>query len=256
MTTSKTTRGLALLLLAGATGTAVAQPGAPLPPPTDPLADQAAPPADPLAPSEPPPPPSPPSPPVAPAPPPPPPPAAEPASTGRPEGLSFGIGVGYTMPADLQNLNTASVRIRLEPGLTFEPIVTLARTTLSTDDVVDTDDSVTELTLGTMVRQPVIRHGKVELEVLGFGQLSRVNTDPEGPDNAVTQTALGVGWGLAVSYWLTRHWDVTLSGTNGLLSWRKQSQSQPAPGSDVSISETRIAVEFDPTVFAMIHLYN
>src|SRR5687767_191631 len=146
------TWALALISIAATGSVAVAQddPGA-LPP--DPV----------TAPPEPPPPPPPPDPQPQRAPEP------MPASpTGRPEGLAIGIGLGYVLPTSLETPNSTSVRVRFSSGLTLEPQVTLGNSSVKREAAgTDEKDSSTELTIGTAMRLPLVRHGKVELELLG-----------------------------------------------------------------------------------------
>lgn len=240
----KSSTTLALLVLTGAAGLAHAQPGEPTP-------DDAA--AMPIPVDEPP------AEPPAPAPPPPPAEvvATEPAPAGdRPEGLAFGIGLGYQLPTSLETPNITSVRLRLASGLTFEPFVTLANQSQTTDTGLgESTTSRSDLGAGTLVRLPMIRHGKIELELLGSAGVRLTKVNPEGNDNNTSSTSFGVGWGIACSYWLTQHWNFTLSATNPLISLSSTSEEQPA-GMDIDSSSRTIGLTFDPVVSAMIHLYN
>jgi hypothetical protein len=196
---------------------------------------------------------------------PPPPPASEPiasphkeepqADTGRPTGLAFGIGLGYVFPTSLQTPNTTSVRLRLPTGLTFEPQLVFATT--STD--VDTGTSVTnkqnEVTLGTLVRYPLKVHNKVDLEVVGSVALSNRVTDPNGDNNTQTVTTFALGYGVAMAYWLSPHWNLSLTASNPLFSYTRTRQEMAVDLVTVNKSTT-IGLVFDPQVALMIHLYN
>ncbi len=237
------TKSLSLVLLALAAGTAAAQPPAPEPVGGMP-ADTQPPPVT--------------TPPVEPPRPPLPEqnaarPAAEAPTTGRPEGIAFGIGVGYTLPTMGNMPNTTSVRMRLRSGLTFEPIVVLGNETQKQDPP-NSKDSTTQLSIAALARIPVVRHGKVELEILAGAGFGTTKNNPDGADNDTTTSNLGFSWGLAVSYWINRHWNLTFSARNNLLSIVKTTREMAA--GDVETSTTTFEAEFAPVVSAMIHLYN
>jgi len=209
-----------------------------------------------------PPPPMDPVPPQPPRPPDPPPQSADPAApaaatTGRPEGTSIGIGLGYVLPTSVQTPNTTSVRLRLASGLTFEPQVTLGNTREKRETGgTDEKDSSTELTLSTAVRLPIVRHGKVELEILGSVGLTTQTDNPDGADNTTKTTAIGLGWGIGITYWYSRHWCLSFSAGNPLMTFTQTAREQPAPLEEVKTSTTAIGAIFDPTVAVMIHLFN
>lgn len=177
------------------------------------------------------------------------------ADTGRPAGLAFGIGLGYVFPTSLQTPNTTSVRLRLATGLTFEPQLVFATT--STD--VDTGTSVTnkqnEITLGSLVRYPLKVHNKVDLEVVGSVALSNRVIDPDGDNNNQTVTAVTLGYGVAIAYWLSPHWNLSLTASNPLFSYTRTRQEMAVDLTTVNKSTT-IGLVFDPRVALMIHLYN
>ena len=176
-------------------------------------------------------------------------------STGRPEGIAFGIGFGYSLPTSIQTPNTTSVRMRLASGLTLEPIIILGnQSTKNSTAGVSSKDSTSELTLGVLGRLPMVRHGKIELEVLAGVGFGMVKDNPDGDDNNTTTSTVGLNWGLAVSYWVTRHWNVTFSARNPLISYSKKSQEMAA--GTVDTTTTTFAVEFAPIVSVMLHLYN
>jgi hypothetical protein len=179
------------------------------------------------------------------------------ATTGRPEGWAIGIGLGYLLPTSLETPNTTSVRLRLASGLTFEPQLTIANTTAKTDNGATTNkDKRTELSVSTVVRLPVIRHNKVELEALGSAGIGTAVDNPNGSSNNTTTTTFAIGWGLAVNYWHNRHLSLSLSAGNPLISVAKTTREQPAPLMETSTSTTSIGLIFDPTVAIMIHLFN
>lgn len=218
------------------------------------------------APLGPPPAPPPPAPAVEPAPVPPPPApitihAAEPTDSGRPTELAFGIGVGYTFPTSLQTPNTTSVRIRLASGLTFEPQLVLATSSNDADPGnggMTTTNKQSELTLGSLVRYPLRMHRKVDLEAIGSAAISSQTTDPDGDNNNRTITTLNVGYGVGLAYWISRHWNLSLTATNPLITYTRTRQETNvlATPSHTTNKTTTIGLVFDPTVALMIHLYD
>jgi hypothetical protein len=234
----------ALIWIAATGGLATAQPDPlPEPPPTDPVG----PPPEPL----------PPEPPQPPQPPPPVPDTTTAPTTGRPEGLAIGIGLGYVLPTSVETPNTTSVRVRFGGGLTLEPQITLGNTRVTRDaGPTDEKDTSTEFTLASAVRLPLVRHGKVELELLANVGLTTTTDNPDGADNSTKSTAIALGWGVGITYWYSRHWCLSFSAGNPLVSFTKTSREQPAPLPETSTTTTAIGAIFDPTVAIMIHLFN
>lgn len=235
-----------LLLVVGSTGVAFAQPAPDQPPPPQP----------------------------APAPPPPeatqPPPTTVPVmpdngpmmhhdddNDHRPSELAFGIGFGYVFPTSLETPNITSVRIRLPTGLTIEPRLILGTSSTNQDNgTVDVTSRSTEFGIGAIARFPLIKRGRADFELLGAIDLDTLKQDPDtdNDDDATTTTTVSLSWGVAVNYWISHHWSFSLSATNPLVSYTKQSVQTPAATNDTS--NTSFALEFNPTVFAMVHLYN
>lgn len=213
---------------------------------------------------------------VQPAPPPPPPVVVQPqpvvveppppvrhhedADDHRPNELAFAIGIGYTRPPgggiDLQTPNIASARLRLVSGITFEPTVVIGNTSVSTSNgTTDMNEAITQLNLGTLVRFPVIRHGRVDFEVLGSIGVNVIKDDPDGDYNTRTTTTFDLGWGIGIGYWFGPHWQLSVSATNPVFTYSQQKRDT---GLDMSTkdSTSTVAVQFNPTTMVMIHLYN
>jgi hypothetical protein len=236
------TWGIALsLTMAGA---AAAQPGPPQPPPTGPV-----------------------GPPLAPVPEPTPPPAPVPISvpatipeqphveTGRPAGLAIGIGIGYVFPTSLQTPNTTSVRLRLASGLTFEPQLVFAASSTDVDTGTTMTTKQNEVTLGSLVRYPLKVQHKIDLELIGSAAISNRVVNPEGDSNNRTTTSLGVGYGVALAYWLSPHWNLSFTASNPLVSYTRTRQETAADVVTVNKSTT-VGLVFEPQVALMMHLYN
>jgi hypothetical protein len=239
------TWGLALSL--AMTGVATAQPAPPQPQPP-PVASPRDPTGPPLVVG----PETPPAPEAAPVPPPV---HQEPANTGRPSELAFGIGIGYSLPTSLQTPNTTSVRLRLPTGLTFEPQLVFATTSTDIDTGTTRTNKQNEVTLGSLVRYPLLVHTKVDFELVGSASISHTTNDPDGDSNTTTITTVAVGYGVALAYWFTPHWNLSLTASNPLVSYSRTRTEMT--GDTVMVNKTTtIGVVFDPQVALMIHLYN
>ena len=97
--------------------------------------------------------------------------------------------------------------------------------------------------------------GKVDLEVLGTAGFSTVKVNPDGDYNSVTTNQFAIGWGVGIGYWLSRHWQFSMSVTNPIVSY-DQSKRQIGPNMTSKSSDTTLGLIFTPAVFMMIHLYN
>lgn len=179
----------------------------------------------------------------------------EPADTGRPAELAFGIGIGYVFPTSLETPNTTSVRLRLPSGLTFEPQVVFSTSSTDTDTGTSTTSKQNEVTVGSLARYPFLVHNKVDFELLGSAAISHLTNDPDGADNTQTTTTVAIGYGIGLAYWLTSHWNFSLTAANPLISYSRTHQEMAA-GLATTNKTTTVGVVFDPTVTLMIHLYN
>ncbi|HEY5926978.1 MAG TPA: outer membrane beta-barrel protein [Kofleriaceae bacterium] len=241
-----------LVLVAGLGSVAAAQPGPP-PAPPPPPADTTTTTTDPAPPD--------PTPPPQPQPDPRPMPVVteEPVQNDRPDGFAIGLGLGYGLPTSLETPNRTSARVRLGSGLTFEPLLSIANTTETNDPadptLMETEDKLTEFGLAVLVRLPVITHGHVDLEVLASAGFDNSKDNPDGDYNTVTTNTFGIGWGLGIGYWFSRHWQLSMSVTNPLVQYQ-QLKRQAGPSMYNTDSATTLGVIFVPQVTAMIHLYN
>src|ERR1043166_9092869 len=179
---------------------------------------------------------------------------AEEADTGRPTDLSIAIGVGYAFPTSLQTPNITSVRLRLPSGLTLEPQLVLATTSNDVDTGATITNKQSEITLGSLVRLPVRVHRKVDLELLGRAAISSSTVDPNGDDNNRTITTVTLGYGVGLAYWISRHWNLSLTASNPLISYVRTRKEQGAAATTVD-KTTTIGLVFEPTVALMVHLY-
>jgi Outer membrane protein beta-barrel domain len=183
-------------------------------------------------------------------------PIVPPPDRERPTALAFAIGVGYLFPDSLETPNTVSVRLRLPSGLTFEPMVVASDESDNMNVAgMSTTDTTSTFSIGTLVRYPVIRHGRVDFEVLGSVGLSTVKHDPSGDYNTTTTNDIELGWGVGIGYWISHHWQVSFSATNPFIDYTS-TNTQTGATTNMTMSTTKIGLEFDPVVLVMIHLYN
>lgn len=181
--------------------------------------------------------------------------SSEPA-TVRPDGMSFGLGLGYQLPTSLETPNITSMRLRLATGLTIEPAFAIANTSTSTDNgTTETTEKETVFSIFALLRLPLISRGKADFEGLARVGFTNDKQNPEGDFNTTTTNRFGVGWGFAVSYWFTQHWQLSFNVTNDLLDYSSRKQ-QMAADMTTKTSTTEIGLIFSPSVFAMLHLYN
>ena len=176
----------------------------------------------------------------------------------RPTGTSIGLGLGYSLPTSLETPNRTSARLRLASGLTFEPALTIANSRVSMETAnpplppTDTTDKITEVGAALLLRIPFFSRGRVDLEGLGTAGFTTIKNNPEGSNNTINTTTFSVGWGVGIGYWLSQHWQLSMSVTNPLVQYARRSVEV----SDTTDSETTIGAIFVPQVTAMIHLYN
>ncbi len=174
----------------------------------------------------------------------------------RPTELAIGIGIGYVFPTSLEAPNITSVRFRLASGLTFEPRAVFRRVTDTVDTGTAMDATTTTIGIGTVLRYPLVKHGRVDFEFLGAFDLQNVKQDPsDQEDDQTSTTSTALGYGLGIGVWLNPHVQISGSAVNNLLVFEKQRQEM-GPMNVLVTSRTTIALEFDPTVFFMVHLYH
>ena len=175
-------------------------------------------------------------------------------SPNRPEGMSMGIGVGYSIPAQLLEPNLASVRFRFPSGLTVEPTLVLS-TTRSTVEVgpAETETESGEATFAANLRFPLAGRGKIDLVLIGGAGLTYNKQSPDGPDNDTTSATFALSWGLGLDYWPKQSWCLSASATNPLFAFTRTRQEM-APQDQKTTTLTFGAI-FDPGVFVTLHMF-
>ena len=180
----------------------------------------------------------------------------------RPSGVSIGLGIGYALPTSLETPNRTSARLRLASGLTLEPLLSIANTRASVEQTapppmptMDSTDKLTEFGVALLIRLPFVSRGKVDLEGLGTAGVTFAKDNPDGDYNTVNTTTLSLGWGVGVGYWLSPHWQLSMSVTNPLIQYEREKRQTSLDVTTTS-SDTTLGLIFVPQVTAMIHLYN
>jgi outer membrane biosynthesis protein TonB len=183
----------------------------------------------------------------------------EPAEdTNRPEGFSVALGVGYGLPTSLEMPNVTSARLRLASGLTLEPRLQFSNESAKTTPpppADSTSDKETVFRIDVLGRIPVITHNKVDLEVLAGAGFLTDKLNPDGDFNTKTTTTFGIAWGLGIGYWISRHWQFSMSVVNPLIEY-SIAKTQVGPDMSNKTTDTAVGLIFEPDVVMMIHLYN
>ncbi len=166
--------------------------------------------------------------------------------------MSIGFGLGWALgAADLQAPDSASVRFRLDSGLTLEPIVRLATHGQSTADG-DFKDAQNEVLLGSNVRIPLKSRGKVDLVGQIGGAFGVFISDPDGDNNNQTTTTFVVDYGLGVDYWFNQNWCLSFTARNPFFSLERISQEA---SSDLTATNTDVGLIWNPGIDAALHLF-
>lgn len=181
----------------------------------------------------------------------------------RPQVRSIGIGFGFDVPGDLTEPDILSVRFRLSPTWTVEPVAGLAIGSVS--QKFDTGGSTTEnavgstsVAAGVTARKHVGARGKIDFQLLGSALLGYGSSEdnPAGSDNnVVTSTlALTAGWGFGLECFFKPQWSVSFDAMNPAVVFNSVTTNPPGDGEGV---ETTLLVGaiFDPTVRVMTHVY-
>lgn len=172
----------------------------------------------------------------------------------RPTGMSIAIGLGFILPTVLDTPNVTTVRLRLPTGLTFEPQLIFQKTEHSVDTGAAVTDDLNEVGIGALVRFPLAMRGRVDVELVGSFNIDQLSIKPNTPDTDDTKTRAEVDYGFAVTSWINRHWQISLTALNPILVINKDKQEMGV-GTVTVTTDTTYGLVFDPTVLLMIHLY-
>ena len=181
-------------------------------------------------------------------------PMAAPIDDNRPEGFSVGIGFGYVLPNSLETPNVTSARFRLASGLTFEPVLRFQQSSREVDIGMSAEDKETAIELGALVRYPLKRRARVDFVLLGGAFIENVSTKPEVDNMDTATTIFEARYGMAVEFWVSQHWQVSMSALNTIFRTQRISEEMGASTETVTTTTTFGAI-YDPVISAMVHLY-
>lgn len=184
-------------------------------------------------------------------------------ATARPQGLTFGLGLGYYLngsafengngqaPVNLKSPTGASVQVRLASGLTLAPFFRLATHGQSSQGG-DAKNAQNEFIVGSEVRYPLKSRGKVDLVAVGNASLGVLGNDPDMDDNNSTLTGFSVGYGLSVEYWYNSNWRLSFTATNPLFALSSLSQEV---SDDLTATDIDVGLIWDPDTNLALHLF-
>jgi hypothetical protein len=182
------------------------------------------------------------------------PPLAAPIDDYRPEGFSVGIGFGYLLPNSLETPNVTSARFRFASGLTVEPVIRFQQASVEVDVGSSTKNKETTVEVGSLVRYPLRARNRVDLVLLGGLFVENVSTVPDADDMDTTVTRFEARYGLAVEFWISSHWHISMNALNTIFTVEKTSEEM-GPGSETVTTRTTFGAIYDPAISAMLHLY-
>ncbi|HET9483866.1 MAG TPA: hypothetical protein VFO79_07905 [Xanthomonadales bacterium] len=183
-----------------------------------------------------------------------PPPMAEPLDDRRPNGFSVGIGFGYELPDSMETPNTTSARIRLASGLTLEPVLRFQQESSKEDTGMTLEDKKTTIEAGALLRYPFKSRGRVDLVLLGGAFIENISEVPEEDDRNRSTTNFRADYGLAVEFWISQHWQISMSALNTVFRMQRVAQEM-GPGTETVNTDTLFGAIYEPVITAMIHLY-
>ena len=183
-----------------------------------------------------------------------PPPLAEPIDDRRPSGFSVGIGFGYELPDSMETPNTTSARIRLASGLTFEPVVRFQQESAKEDTGTTLEDKKTTIEAGALLRYPFKSRGRVDLVLLGGAFIESISEVPDEDDRDRATTNFRADYGLAVEFWISQHWQISMSALNTVFRMQRVAQEM-GPGTETVTTNTLFGAIYEPVITAMNHLY-
>jgi hypothetical protein len=172
----------------------------------------------------------------------------------RPEGFSVGIGFGYALPNSLETPNVTSARFRLASGLTFEPVVRLQQSSVEVDVGQASKNKETTVEVGALARFPLKSRRRVDFVLLGGAFVQNVSTKPDAMNMDKSTTTFDLRYGMAVEFWVSQHWQVSMNALNSIFNLRKVSEQMGTGTETVTTTQTLGAI-YDPVISAMVHLY-
>lgn len=185
----------------------------------------------------------------------------------RAKNNTYGLGVGFTLPADSFQLNTMSIRYRVNKKITFEPMIGYSSGTSSSTTTIETvtndeegnpvtesseittDTDNTLLEAGLNLRYRIAVRDTVDAyALLGFSYGDYRSESTTGDVDVIeSANAMGVFYGVGLEGWLSENWsssiDVFSTGYSVITTENANSESTTKVNS------------FDPNFRIQLHLY-
>ena len=102
----------------------------------------------------------------------------------------------------------------------------------------------------------MIKHRRVDFDIIGSAGINSAKDDPMGDNNNTTTTRLSLGWGLGIDYWVTHHWQLSMTASNPFVDSTRVEMETGATTPNTAHTITTLGLVFNPTIALMIHLYN
>jgi hypothetical protein len=120
--------------------------------------------------------------------------------------------------------------------------------------------STTEFGATLLLRFPLRASARTDLDLIGGAGFATTTFNPDGADNDTSATAFTVSYGLGVGFWVSPHWQISMSALNPVFVYTKTKVENPGapptiPPTETETSSNTLAVIFDPTILAMVHLH-
>ena len=185
----------------------------------------------------------------------------------RAKNNTYGLGVGFTLPADSFQLNTMSIRYRVNKKITFEPMIgyssgsgssTTTIETISLDEdgneVSTSSDVATEsenvlLKTGLNLRYRIATRDTVDAyALLGFSYADYRSESTTGDVDTVEEVnAVGAYYGVGLEGWLSENWSSSIDVFSTGYSMVTTENANSTTTSTVNA--------FDPNFRIQLHLY-
>ena len=171
----------------------------------------------------------------------------------RPEGPTFGLGAGLSVPASSFAPTVGSLRIRFSDDFTLEPGVGYAG--VMTEPERGDETSSSSMSVGTQARYRFANKGRVDALAIGGAGYLQVNSTVEpqrGAETVDNNSALYLDAGLALDYWIHPHWSVSMDGS---LLGVIQSTREYGANNTQEDETTAFGISSAPSMRVMVHCY-
>ena len=88
----------------------------------------------------------------------------------------------------------------------------------------------------------------------GGAFVENVSTKPDAMDMDKTTTTFDLRYGMAVEFWVSQHWQISMSALNTIFRTERVSEEQ-GPATETVTTTSTFGAIYDPVISAMVHLY-